>query len=301
MQGTRLRITAMLSVGALAAFGIGAADPAQSDTQPAPAGLATLAPATAATPSHLKLDAEGPAGGLESGKLPTSFAFALQNGFTVDPKAVSSVCTNSQADNNQCPDSSRFAAGTIDLVARGGGFSPSGSHYTAQLSLYVGEPQQAGDPAGAVFHFVEPSSGFQGSSRGRIATLSDPTYGVEVRFDKLPLPTLPPGFSFDLQSLKLDVGVIAGQAPAPSGSSGQSGSSGSGSSSPTGHKRRRRRRHGTAMVIRHHAPRRASATAASSSSFLTNPATCSGSWQVRLQIGYSDGVQERDATPACTS
>jgi hypothetical protein len=287
------------------------AAPALSDTQPAPAGLATLVPDNAAAPSHLKLDAEGPGGGLEAGKLPSSLAFAWQKGFTIDPSAVPGVCSNSQADNGQCPDSSRFASGTIDLVAHGGGFAPGGSHYTANLTLYVGPPQQAGDPAGAVFHFIEPSSGFSGSSRGRIDNLSDPTYGTEVRFDKLPLPSLPPGFTFDLQSLKLDVGVIGGQSAAPSGSGTGSGSgsgSGTGTTNTPGHRRRRHRR-GRTLHIRHHAVRKAStgaasaagARAASASSFLVNPPTCSGSWSVRLQIGYSDGVQERDASAPCTS
>ena len=308
---TALAALAVLCGGAL----LGVAAPADSDTQPAPAGLATLVPNNAGAPSHLKLDAEGSGGGLETGKLPNSLEFAVQNGFTVDPKAVPGVCSNSQADNNACPDSSRFATGTIDLVAKGGGFAPGGSHYTAQLSLYVGEPQQAGDPAGAVFHFIEPSSGFQGSSRGRIVNLSDPTYGTEVRFDKLPLPSLPPGFSFDLQSLKLDIGYGGGTPTPSSGPSGSSGTTGSGTGTTGAHHRKRRRRHSRkkhVFVIRHHAPRRAPATAASataaravariaSSSFLTNPAACSGSWNVRLQLGYSDGVQERDASAPCTS
>jgi hypothetical protein len=285
---------------------LGLAAPALSDTEPAPAGLATLVPDNAGAPSHLKLDAEGPGGGLEAGKLPNSLAFALQKGFTIDSSAVPGVCSDSQADNSQCPDSSRFASGTIDLVARGGGFAPGGSHYTANLTLYVGPPQQAGDPAGAVFYFNEPSSGFHGSSRGRIDNLSDPTYGTEVRFDKLPLPSLPPGFSFDLQSLKLDIGVIGGQSSGPSGTSGGSGSgSGTGTTSQPVHhrKRHRKRRHKhTPLRIRRHAPRRAvTASAASASSFLVNPSTCSGSWSVRLQIGFSDGVQERDASAPCTS
>lgn len=314
MQGTRHKTrwrtrgpgrAALACLTATALLGL--AVPARSDTEPAPSGLATLVPDNAGAPSHLKLDAEGPSGGLEAGKLPNSLAFAFQNGFTVAPSAVPGVCSNSQANNNSCPDNSRFASGTIDLVAHGGGFAPGGSHYTADLTLYIAPPQQAGDPAGAVFYFVEKSSGFQGSSLGRIITLSDPTYGTEVRFDKLPLPQLPPGFTFDLQSLKLDVGVESGQTGS-SGSSGGNGTSGSGTT-PGSHRSHRHRRskrkhrHGTSPLrLRPHAPRRApTATSAAASSFLTNPTTCSGTWSIRLQIGFADGEQERDASAPCTS
>lgn len=298
------RAALLTCVAACCSLGLAAA--AWSDTEPAPAGLATLAPNNAGAASHLKIDAEGSGGGLEPGKLPVSLEFAVQNGFTVDPKAVSGVCSNSQADNGKCPSNSQFAAGTIDLIAHGPGFGSSGQRYTADLALYVGEPQQPGDPAGAVFYFIEPTSGYNGSSRGRIATLSDPTYGTEVRFEKLPLPPLPPGVSFDLQNLKLDIGTAGGQPQAPPAPPGPPASSAPSAGTPTKKHKKRRKHHRKSQArlhTRRHAPRHAgpAARAAASSSFLVNPATCSGSWSVRLQIGYSDGVQERDASAPCTS
>lgn len=276
--------------------------PARSDTEPAPAGLATLVPNSAASPSHLKIDAEGSAGGLEPDKVPTSLAFAFQKGFEIDPQAVPGVCTNSDADNKHCPDNSRFASGTINLTGHGTAFGANGQQFTADVALYVGEPQRPGDPAGAVFYYIEPTSGYHDAFRGRIDVPADPTYGTEIRFDNFSLPPLPPGYSFDLQSLKLDVGTAGSQPPAPpapSLSGPPLGASPGASGKP---RRRRRRRHRPVRHRRDHAPKpAASATAAAASSFLTNPATCAGSWSIRLQIGFSDGVQERDASAPCTT
>jgi hypothetical protein len=300
------------ALASLVAVSLTVVGAARSDTEPAPAGLATLAPNAASAPSHLKLDAEGSAGGLEPGKLPMTFAFAVQHGFTVNPQAIPGVCSNSQADNDQCPDSSRFATGSIDLIAHGPGFGASGQEYTADLALYIAPPQQAGDPAGAVFHFIQPDTGFHGASRGRIENLSDPTYGTEVRFDKLPLPSLPPGYSFDLKNLKLDVGNAGGEPPAPPAPPATLGPGSSTTPSGNGtthhkkkkHRRRHKRHHKTRT--RHHRPRTvrqtsATATAAASGTFLVNPTTCAGSWAIRLELGYSDGVQERDASAPCTT
>ena len=292
--------TRLIALTAAALLGCGAAV-ALADIETAPAGYATLTPDTPGAPSHLLIDAEGPGGGLEAGNLPQSLSFSFQNGFTLTPSAVGGVCSNSQANNSQCPANSKFASGTIDLVATAPGASPQ--DYTADLSLYVAPPQQAGDPAGAVFYFVEPMSGFHGSSLGRILNLSDPTYGTEILFSHLPLPTLPPGFKFDLKDLKLNMG--AGGAAAGSGQTG-AGGTGSGSTPSSGthakHRTGRTRRGARGRHLRPHAPRPAPvASASSAASFLANPASCTGTWAIRLQIGFTDGTQERDANAPCST
>lgn len=285
---------------------------------PAPAGTATLAPATAGAGSHLLLDAAGNAGaGFHPREVPSGLAIALQPGFAFDPTAVAGVCSDTQAKNQQCPPNSIVGTGILDVLAEGYAFGPSGQHFTAQLTFFRANPRQAGDAAGIVFAFKETSSGFDGATIGRLQDSDDPAFGREIRWDKLPIPALPPGMHFTLQRLRVDLGAGAATPPVRVAVKHKS--------KPhcrrvwrhtkSGHRYRvwlccrrvtRHTKSGRKYTVRvcrrhRHRPTARSAQATSGRAFLTNPVSCTGAWHVRLEVTYATGVEQRDADAPCTA
>jgi hypothetical protein len=268
---------------------------------PAPDGTAFVVPTAAGAGSHLHIDAKGQDGGLTPKEIPTAFGIAFGKGFAFDPAAVAGECSAQQAQNYACPDDSVAANGSWEGVVQGPGFSPGGDPFNAAVTLYKAAPQQAGDPAGIVFSYRESSSGFKGETIGRLMNLpSDPTYGSQIRFDKLPLPSLPPTITITIKELKLDIGA------------GSSAPAHSPKVTRTGHKRRARCRydrhhHRYCRVCRHGKckwrrvrSKRASARASATGSFLTNPSTCTTSWTVQLQLDYKGHQERREAAVPCT-
>jgi hypothetical protein len=176
----------------------------------AAATTATLAPATAGAGSHLLLDAQG---GFHKQEIPGGMSLAFAKGFAFDPAAVAGVCSDDAANNDACPANSIVGTGVLDLLAEGFAFGANGQQFTAQLTFYRANPRQQGDPMGIVFAFKETSSGYHGTSIGRVQSIDDPILGTEIQWDKLPVPSLPPGMHFTFERLRLDVG--AGTATPP--------------------------------------------------------------------------------------
>jgi hypothetical protein len=270
------------TVLALAAFSAVAA------ATPAPDGTAFVVPTTAGTGSHLHIDAKGQDGGLTPKEVPTALGIAFQRGFTIDPAAVAATCTADQAKNYACPADSTIANGSFTGNVQGPGFGPSGQPFNAAVTLYKAPPQQQGDPAGVVFTYKEETYNFKGEGLGRLMELpSDPTYGEQIRIDKLPLPPLPPGLTITIQELKLDIGA---------------GSATPAHSPKVTRKRRRHRLPYCSKHRRHHCRHRhRRARSAATGSFLTNPATCSGNWTVQLQLDYDSHQERREAAVPCTA
>jgi len=268
---------------------------------PAPDGTAFVVPTTATAGSHLHIDAKGPDGGLTPKEIPTALGIAFDKGFVLDPAAVPGECSAEQAKNYACPADSVIANGSFAGVVQGPGFGPNGEAFNAAITFFKAPPQESGDPAGAVFSFKEESSGFKGESLGRIMKLpADSPYGSQIRFEKLPLPDLPPGLTITLNEFKLDIG--AGSAtPAHSPKVRRK-------RLPYCSKKRRthcrklpycskhRKRH-----CRHRRRTHRAARSAAAGSFLTNPATCSAGWTVQLQLDYPGHQERREAAVPCTS
>src|SRR4051794_7715413 len=277
-------------------IGVLLAAPAAATASQAPSGTAKLDPATTSTGAHLLLDAQGAeGGGFHRQEIPTALSISLQKGFAFDPAAVAGICSDDQANNEQCPPNSIVGTGTLDVLAEGYAFGPNGQHFTAQLTFYRANPRQAGDPMGVVFSFRESSSGFHGSSIGRLTSIDDPILGPQLRWDQLPIPKLPPGMSFTLQRLRMDIG--AGTATPPQRV-----------------KPKKKRKHRCRKVTRRTksghkktvfvCPKRkhkkkTTAHKAQAGALLTNPPTCTGSWRVGLEITYKDGTEQRDADAPC--
>ena len=269
----------------------------------APAGTAKLDPATAGAGSHLLLDAQGAAGGgFHRQEIPGGLAISLQRGFALDPGAVGGVCSDDQANNDACPPNSIVGTGLLDVLGEGFAFGPNGQQFTAQLTFYRANPRQSGDPMGIVFAFRETSSGYHGTTIGRVLALDDPLLGTQIQWNKLPIPSLPPGLHFTLERLRVDLGAGAATPPRRV--------------RPATKNCRKVRIHGKAFYRchkkvkgwhcrksgKHYLCRKPRARAAQDgAAFLTNPATCSGSWRIRLELAYPSGNEVRDADAPCAA
>jgi hypothetical protein len=281
--------------------------PAAAST--APAGTAKLDPAIAGAGSHLLLDAQGAAGGgFHKQEIPGALSIGFNKGFAFDPAAVGAVCSDDQAGKEQCPPNSIVGTGLLDVLGEGFAFGPNGQQFTAQLTFYRAAPRQAGDPMGIVFEFKETSSGFHGETIGRVMTVDDPLLGTQIQWDKLPIPSLPPGLHFTLERLRIDLG--AGTATPPN------------RVKPAAKKkpncrRTKRRSHGKVVYLCRHrtkslrcrkhgkrylcTKRHTAHKAQDGAAFLTNPAACTGTWRIRLQLAYPSGTETRDADAPCSA
>lgn len=282
--------------GVAAALALGGLAPAAASASPAPDGTAFVNPSTAGAGSHLKIDAKGQDGGLTPKDVPTAMTLAVEKGFTFDPAAVAATCTADQAKNYACPADSTVANGSFIGVVTGPGFGPNGQPFDAAVSFFKAPPQQSGDPAGIVFSFKESSSGFQGENIGRLMNLpSDPVYGSQIRFDKLPLPDLPPGITITINELKLDLGA-GSAAPAHTPAVRRKKK----------HKKRlpvcTHKRHKHCRHVKKKKKKHARAHAAATGAFLTNPTTCtSAGWTVALELDYASHQERREASVPCTA
>lgn len=267
----------------------------------AAATTATLNPAMAGAGSHLLLDAQG---GFHKQEIPGGMALAVNKGFAFDPAAVAGVCSDDAAKNDGCPANSIVGTGALDLLAEGIAFGAGGQQFTAQLTFYRAAARQQGDPMGIVFAFKEVSSGYHGTTIGRVRSLDDPILGTQIEWDNLPVPPLPPGMHFTFERLRLDLG--AGSATPPV------------RVAPTPQRTpncRKVRRHGKryylcrkrvkTMRCRRSATRwlcrKRAKSAQDGAAFLTNPVTCAGTWRVRLQLAYPSGIETRDADAPCSA
>lgn len=285
---------------AFAALALAAAPAAGS---PDPAGVATLKPATPAAGSHLLIDAKGADAGFRQNQIPTALGWAFEKGFVLDASAAPEKCTVDQAKNGQCPADSQLGAGDI-------GVDLPGSHATAKLQFFRADPPNPGDQSGIILYFNDAQDGYSDAGIGSIRQSDDPAYGELIRFDKLPLPNLPPGLNITLDHIQLDfgAGTITGETE-----------TGNGSSKHKHHKVRLKckrykprhgkhrkcvaYRHGKNARVKSHHKKHSRAHASASGSFIVNPPACDADgWTIQLQVDYKDGDQERrEAQAACTA
>lgn len=282
--------------------------PAAASTGMAPAGTARLDPSTAGGGAHLLLDAQGAAGGgFHRQEIPGGLAISFNKGFAFDPAAVGGVCSDDQASKDSCPANSIVGTGLLDVLGEGFAFGPSGQQFTAQLTFFRAQPRQAGDPMGIVFAFKETSSGYQGTTIGRVLTIDDPLLGTQIQWDKLPIPSLPPGLHFTLQRLRIDLGAGTATPPVRVRPAKKRPNC----------RRTKRRSHGRVVYVcrkkvrtmrcrrsvRHYlcTKRPRARKAQDGAAFLTNPPTCGGTWRIRLELAYPSGNEIRDADAPCTA
>jgi hypothetical protein len=300
---TRTRRAARTGAAALT---LAAAVAATSLASPAPDGTVSVSPNTPAVPSKFHLDAKGEPGGFPEGKIPSKMSVDFQPGFGFDGRSVSVFCKDSEAADYKCPESSRIGKGSVDVTLHGQFLPPSGENYTAALSFYAAAPRSSGDVLGVVFQFFEKSSGLQGSTIGRLIPANgDPAYGSELRFDKLPLPDIPPGITITIKRWTFD---LTAQRTTPS-------------SGATGKKKKRlpvcsRHRHRRCRTVlprctkkrKHHCRRKAkkhirlpAPPPGETYTLVRNPPSCAGSWAIRLRITYANGTQTREAKAPCSA
>ena len=233
----------------------------------APGVTVTLSPNTAGRSSTLVLSADGQADQV-NGRIPRSAVISVQRGFRVDPRARAARCTSSQASSFSCPAASRIGTGQA-IVTASGAFVPGGSQdFTASIELFLGAAAQRGDVAGVVVVVREPTTGQRGTGTGRIVRLASGPYGYELRFDRIPAQTPPPGVTIRLKRLDLRAGARR-----------------------TVTVRRTVRRGGRRRTVRRRV----------TYSLITNPTSCDGSWNGHAAVGFTDGSSlEGDVTSPCT-
>ena len=253
--------------------------------------------------SHLILNDVGPAGGLPANHVPGSLSFLFAQGFAFDPQAVSTTCSPAQADpnNNTCPSASRIGRGTIDVTISG---LISGNDQ-AQITIFEMPPQASGDIAGVAFYFfindTKNQFMFQGTSIGHLRPVSgDPQFGSTIAIDKLNFPSIPPGINITLNDMKLDLGAPDLAAAMFTSSS----ASGTTPVKPRHH--RKHKKHKKHLRKKTHSRRATTGqmkliAKPVAHSLLTNPASCSGTWPIRVSWGYSDGTRNGDAAAPCAT
>ncbi len=207
----------------------------------------SLKPDTAGRGSTLSVSAQGPFPS-ETG-MPTGAAIDVQRGFVASVKSVAALCGAAQAAQRACPGKSHIGDGSAQVTGTYLGFSQT---VNVVLTLYLGKPQTKGDLASVVI--VGQAMGQTASATGRLRSLPAGPYGLELRFDKLPAFSLPPGTTATLDQLQLSAGATR-----------------------TVTVRRGRGRH--KRRHRYHY------------SLITNPRQCAGSWSGQLTIDFQSGPQ----------
>ncbi|HVS29552.1 MAG TPA: hypothetical protein VHE14_08360, partial [Solirubrobacteraceae bacterium] len=135
----------------------------------------------------------------------------------------------------------------------------------------------------------EPTTGMRGGATGRLVPVSGGPFATELRFDPLPSPALPPGFTITLKRATLRVGAertVTASTTTPTRGGGQTRSRGR-------HRRRRsRQRRGK---------KRAHAAADVRHDLITNPPTCGGTWAAQVRLRYPDRTDTRDVAVPCVA
>jgi hypothetical protein len=131
-----------------------------------------------------------------------SVTLALARGIRVDTASREGLCSSSQAARSACPESSRIGFGRFNMDVRG--YAPTGGETELGWSIdaYLGKRRQRGDTASVVLvskllgadlvgALLAPSLGTDVPSTtvtvGRLVRPRSGSYGVELRFDQLPV------------------------------------------------------------------------------------------------------------------
>jgi hypothetical protein len=176
------------------------------------------------------------------------------------------------AQDGQCPAESRIGTGTVDVQVDGPfPYAFGAGAYRGTTETFLAAPRQAGDIAGLVVKLT--IAGQSTTATGRVIPFPTAPYGVELRYDPLPQPTLvPPGYTIRLQALRSEVRARRTVRRV---------------------RYRRVRRRGRAVRIR--------VVRKIRYDLIRTPATCTGSWPVQVAVRYAGRVDLLDAPIACTA
>ncbi len=193
--------------------------------------------------------------------LPESLAIAFQRGFRFDARARPGRCSDEQARNVNCPDSSRIGRGEARGTATVG-VTPV--PFTATIDLFLARAKNGGDIADVIIEVREPQSKTEISARGRFTPFESGQFAAELRF-KVGQANDPPAGVTKVEVERLTLRAGAQRTV-----------------------KVRRRVRGRTVTRRRRL------------SLITNPRVCRGEYLIRLSARYPDRTVERDAAPACT-
>jgi hypothetical protein len=225
---------------------------------------ATLTPNKASAPSAAMISITGESGFLN---LPTSVALVLQPGFTSSAQSVSVLCTSSQASSTACPAESKIGAGSV-------GVSLLGFPSTVPVTLYLGQPLQAGDIASVIL-----SGSYAGSALNVSGRMFVPAQGgIEVLLSGF--PSVP----VTLNSLSISLAASRSVSKTTTKTVTKTVFVGKG-------KHRHKKK----------VKKKVKKTVTSVFSLLTNPSSCSGMWGGTATLTYTSGTDALPLGAACTS
>ena len=136
------------------------------------------------------------------GQSAESVSFALARGVRVDSAARERLCARDRAARSACPASSRIGFGRFVVAVRGFGLGSGETELMWSIDAYLGTPLRRGDAASVVLTgrllgassvsaLLEPALGTRVPSTsttvGRLVRLASGKYGIELRFEKLPV------------------------------------------------------------------------------------------------------------------
>lgn len=225
-----------------------------------------------------------------NGQAARSLTFSLARGMRVDSASTEQLCTRAEAVRAACPEPSRIGFGRFGLMVRGYDLGAGETELAWAIDAYLGQPKKRGDAASVVLinrllgsdlvgALVAPSLGTNipntTTTIGRLVQRASGRYGVELRFDALPVG--------------LDVAAPATATPARLELSlssvrrvRQNFTRRFKIRTPSGYEVRKVADH---RLIGHY--------------LLRTPASCNGSWPVELRVAFPDGVDRSPRRLSC--
>lgn len=221
-----------------------------------------------------------------------SLSLAFARGLRIDPVSREQLCTARAAAGGTCPETARIGFGRFGLTVRGYEPGVAETEVAWAIDAYLGAPQRPGDAASVVLigkllgadlvgALLTPSLGTTvpatTTAFGRLVRHASGRYGVELRFDRLPvqLDVKPP---ITAAPTRLDLSLGAFRRIR------QNFTRRIKIRTPTGYEVRKIRDH---RLVGHY--------------LFRTPATCNGSWPAALAVGFAGHVSRTSARIACTN
>jgi hypothetical protein len=227
-----------------------------------------------------------------NGQSADSLAFALPRGTRLDPSARPEQCSAARAAAGTCPAASQIGFGRY-VVDVAGFLLPGGqTQLTWSLTAYLGTPAQRGDPASVVLlstllgadsvaQLLAPDLGTTvpgfATTTGRLVRRGSGSYGVELRFTRLPAE-LQVAAPITATPSRLELSLSAVRRTRQN------------------FIRRYKIRTLSGYVIKKVTDHRLVGH-----DLLRTPSACRGSWPYELRVGFPDGAQRSSGRMPCTA
>ena len=220
-----------------------------------------------------------------------SISFALARGTRIDTAAREQLCTRAEARRAACPETSRIGFGRFAVTLQGFALGSAGTELGWAIDAYLGQPLRRGDAASVVLKNGLLGADLVGSlltsgvgsslpratvTVGRLMRRASGRYGVELRFDELPVEfNVPAPVVATPKRLELSLGAVRRIR--------QNFTRRLRVRTLDGYEIRKIQDH---RLVGHH--------------LLRAPASCNGSWPTEVRVGFASGERRSAGRIACT-